>query len=270
VRWDSPPVLVVLGTLAVHTLLLTAGDAIATFTRYAPEPAPELELVDIVDTPEPPALPKPPPPPLAQAQPPPQPQPRPEPRVRTTPTPAPRPESPHPQPQPPPDPVQPAPPAAMPEGGAPTVAMPDIAPAAYGVAVARAPITRGHIGRGGTGTGTGSGSSGGSEPAAPVPMSVATIKTRALPHGDYSYFGAGKDYPAEARTLAIEGTIRVRLVVDAHGAVTSTRPLNRLGHGLDELADHYAHAIVFDPARDTDDQPVASVVVWTFQFALPH
>ena len=45
--------------------------------------------------------------------------------------------------------------------------------------------------------------------------------------------------------------------------------LNRLGHGLDELALSRANRILFDPAKDTDDKPVASVVVWTFDMNPP-
>ena len=45
--------------------------------------------------------------------------------------------------------------------------------------------------------------------------------------------------------------------------------LNRLGHGLDELALKRAAEIEFEPARDTDDRPVTSVVVWTFTMTLP-
>ena len=100
-------------------------------------------------------------------------------------------------------------------------------------------------------------------------MSVATIKTRAMPRGDYGYIDAGKEYPTEAKQLGIEGPVRVRLVVDDRGKVTSAVLLNKLGHGLDELALRKAREIQFDPARDTDDHPVASVVVWTFNMTLP-
>ena len=100
-------------------------------------------------------------------------------------------------------------------------------------------------------------------------MSIATIKTRALPHGDYAYFDAGKDYPAEARQLGIQGPIRVRLVVDARGKVISAVLLTKLGHGLDELAMRRSNEILFEPARDTDNRAVTSVVVWTFNMTLP-
>ncbi|HEY5944680.1 MAG TPA: TonB family protein, partial [Kofleriaceae bacterium] len=125
------------------------------------------------------------------------------------------------------------------------------------------------VGRGGTGTGTGSGSGAGSSEEPPKPVSVATIKTRAMPKGDFSYFDASKDYPAEAKSLGIEGVIRVRLVVDEAGKVKTSMLLNRLGHGLDELALERAKRIEFQPAKDTDDRPVTSVVVWTFNMTLP-
>ena len=74
---------------------------------------------------------------------------------------------------------------------------------------------------------------------------------------------------AGTRSLGIEGVIRVRLVVDENGKVKDTRLLNRLGHGLDELALERAKKIEFEPARDTDDKAVSSVVVWTFNMTLP-
>ena len=147
--------------------------------------------------------------------------------------------------------------------------MDDVAPAATGVGVAVGKPVTGRIGRGGSGGGTGAGTGPGNGDEIARPVSVATIKTRAMPRGDYAFFDAGKDYPAEARALGIEGAIRVRLVVDEHGKVTSRVLLNKLGHGLDELALRRASEIEFEPAIDTDDHPVPSVVVWTFNMTLP-
>jgi TonB family protein len=100
-------------------------------------------------------------------------------------------------------------------------------------------------------------------------VSVATIKTRALPTGDYGYIDARRDYPAEARQRGIEGIIRVRLVVDDTGRVKTAVLLDRLGFGLDELALDRAKKIEFTPALDTSDRAVTSVVVWTFNMTLP-
>jgi protein TonB len=145
--------------------------------------------------------------------------------------------------------------------------MDNLAPSATGVGVAVGKPSTGRIGRGGSGGGTGGGSGSGDQLARPV--SVATIKTKAMPRGDYGYFDVGKEYPSEARALGIEGKIRVRLIVDEHGKVTSRVLLNRLGHGLDELAMRRAAEMEFEPATDTDDHPVTSVVVWTFNMTLP-
>jgi len=256
--WESPFVLALAGAIAIHLLVGTFGDALVVLNppRPTPPPPPKLELVDV----EVPPVVQPPPPPVAQPEPPPEP-------VKPAVVPQ------HVATHAPPRAAEPPPPAAPPpppaptstEGGGPVVAMPDVAPSATGVAVAKGPTVQ-RVGRGGLGTGTGAGlGSGSGEIAA---MSVATIKTRALPRGDYSY-EESKDYPADARRLGIEGKIRVKLIVDDTGAVKSAQLLNKLGHGLDELALARATKIAFDPAKDTDDKPVASVVVWTFNMALP-
>jgi protein TonB len=259
VRWDSPFVLAVAGTIAIHIILVTASDAIVvTHPPGRWVAPPHVELVEV----EVPPVVAPPPPPVVPPEPAPEPEVKPAPRpraVRAATAPVPR------AAEPPPADKTEAPEAS---GGDPVVHMDDIAPAATGVAVATGKRTTGHVGRGGTGGGTGAGSGEGSAEIA-RPVSVATIKTRAMPKGDYGYFDAGKDYPPEARALGIEGAIKVKLVVDEHGKVKSQMLLNRLGHGLDELALKRAAEIEFEPAKDTDDHAVASVVVWTFTMTLP-
>jgi TonB family protein len=264
VRWDSPLVLALAGTIAVHLAAVTAGDAlVVTHPRRPWVPAPHLELVEVELPPVVKPLPPPPaaePPPPAPAEP--TPPPRAAPRAHAVRSVAP-PRAP--EPPPPPTPSE----APTPSGGEQVVHMDDVAPGATGVGVAVGKSVTGRVGRGGSGgeAGAGTGSGTGDEIARPV--SVATIKTRALPRGDYAFFDAGKDYPAQARALAIEGAIRVRLVVDEHGKVTSRVLLNKLGHGLDELALRRAAEIEFEPAIDTDNHPVTSVVVWTFNMTLP-
>ena len=254
--------LTVAGTIAIHTIMIVTADAVEQYTREPyREPAPHIELVDV-------EMPAPPPPPP------------PEPIKKEVPPPPPKPEVKAPvqqkivrepvRPEEPPAPPAPVPPVANPDptpGGERVASMDDVT-GGRGVPVAHG-TPHEHIGRNGTGGGTGAGSGAGSADA-PKPASVATIKTRAMPKGDQSYFAAGKDYPAEARQLNIEGPIRVRLVVDETGKVTATRLLNSLGHGLDELALARAKAIEFEPAKDTDDKPVTSVVVWTFDMRLPE
>jgi periplasmic protein TonB len=238
-------------------MLAIAGDAIVVLNPiHIYEPPPKVDLIDV----EP--IMKPPPEPVKQPEPEVKEEPKPEtvqkvqPRVRAA--------------QPPKTNEPPPPTETPPSGGAPVTTMENLAPDAMGtVPVAVGKRTSDRVGRGGTGTGTGSGSGAGSSDEPPKPVSVATIKQRALPKGDFSYFDASKDYPSEAKSLGIEGVIRVRLVVDENGKVNDTRLLNRLGHGLDELALERAKKIEFQPARDTDDKAVSSVVVWTFNMTLP-
>ncbi|MDB4961654.1 MAG: TonB family protein [Myxococcales bacterium] len=261
-RWDSPFVLATAGTIAIHVILFVLGDAIVVYNPYRPpKPAPRIEMFEI-EVPPPKALP-PPPAPVAEPEPVKQPEPTPQRVVARTQT---RTQTRASEPPPTTEPVVTDPQAA---GGDPVVTLDSAATGGVGVPVAVGKRTSQRVGRGGGGGGTGTGSGSGAAPVTVAPMSVATIKKRALPKGDYGYFDAGKDYPPEARQLAIEGPIRVRLVVDDTGKVTSSVLLNRLGHGLDELAMRRASQIQFEPARDTDDRPVASVVVWTFNMTLP-
>ncbi len=264
-RLDSPIVLAAAGTIAIHLILIVAGDAWVVYNppRRIP-PAPHVELVDI----EPLPVLQPPPPPAPALK-----VPEPivpeevrevrkavvrtqvRPQTRTT--------------EPPPTTNLPPPTTDQPTGGEQVVVMDNVGPSATGVGVAVGKRTSEKVGRGGAGGGTGAGSGSGSETAPPIPTSVATIKKRAMPKGEYGYWKAGKDYPPEARQLGIEGKILVRLVVDDTGKVRSTTLVSKLGHGLDELALVRAKELVFDPAIDTDNRPVSSVVVWTFDMTLP-
>jgi protein TonB len=251
------------GALAIHAVL--AGLAIAlldTLPDTPPTPVPRIDLVDIL----------PPPPEIVTPPPPPDPAPAVAPAPVDPPTAAPPKATPHPAQvrtaQPPPS-SEPPPPVATPpspdSGGGPVTQMEDIAPAAHGIPVAKG-VRKSGTGTG-TGTGTGSGTGAGSSDAPPT-ASIAMIKTPAKPTGDYDYVST-KDYPPEAAALGIAGDIRVRLVVDPTGAVKTATLLNRLGHGLDEVALTRAKAIRFEPARDADDHPVQSVLVWTFHMNPP-
>ena len=265
-RLDSPFVLALGGTLAIHLIFVVVVDAVTVVNPYRPPPpAPRIDLVEVE---VPPAPPKPPPPPVEE--------PKPEPKALPPEAPKEAPKQPPKQrvarrsePAATPSITEPPPPAIddTPSGGDEVVQMEDIAPAARGVAVKAGKRNTGHVGRGGSGGGTGAGSGTGTGNETPPPVSVATIKKAAMPKGDYSY--SGTDYPPEAKQLGIEGPIRVRLIVDDKGKVKQATLLNRLGHGLDELALTRAKQIEFEPARDTDDRAVTSVVVWTFHMTLP-
>ena len=264
--WQSPIVLALAGAIAVHTIAIVLFDvAIVYAPRPAVELAPHVELVEL-------ALPPPPRPPPPPSQPPP-PVAKPVDVLPEIPTTAPptriastqRPPTPAPPDRPPTSPPPPGDPAG---GHEQTYALPED-PSRDSVGKHGA-HTDDRIGPRGTGGGAGSGSGSGSGvQEAPRPVSVATIKTLAKPKGDYAYFNNGASYPAEAKQLGIEGQIKVQLIVDDTGRTKKTRLLTRLGHGLDELALQYAAKLEFEPARDTDDRAVTSVVVWTFDMTLP-
>ena len=248
-------------TIAIHTILVTAVDAVVvTHPPRAKELAPHIELVEIELPPalEPPPPPATPPPEPAAAPTPPTPRPRAPSRpaqIRSTPT-APAVETPPPTTEP------------TTPGGDQVVHMDNIAPSATGVGVAVGKRSDGHVGRGGTGGGTGAGSGSGAGDE-PKPISVAMIKTQPKAKGDYGDLQLGKDYPAEARALSIAGDLRVRLVIDEQGRVKSKKLLNRLGHGLDDLALQRAGTFEFEPARDANDQPVTAMIIWTFHMVPP-
>jgi protein TonB len=263
VRWDSPIVLVIAGSAAIHTILVVFVDAlVVTHPIVIKAPAPVIEMVE-VDV-EPPPPPEPPPPAPPDEAPP---------EVPDTPVPPRQPARPQvrSQPQPPQETPPPNPNPGPPGGDEPPLTIPLDSPMpGKGIAPPVARGVRPSNGRGGSGGGSGTGvGSGGGDPPPPAPVSVATIKTPALPKGDFGYIDAGKDYPVEARQLGIEGPIRVKLIVDAQGKVKSALLLNKLGHGLDELAMTRAKLIEFEPAKDTDNKAVASVVIWTFNMTLP-
>jgi protein TonB len=266
--WESPLVLALAGALAIHTIAIVAFDVVIVYTPHrTPEIAPHVELVDI-------DLPPPPPPkPVAKPEPKPEPEPEPEPEKKVAPAPPQRVASTQPHtsaptaPDRPPDPI-PRPPDRVPGGGGdPYKLAEDSSRDGVGQRGTRTSDRLGTGGGGGGGVGSGSGSGSGVEAVRPV--SVATIKTAAKPKGDYAYFDDGKRYPEEAKQLGIEGVIKVQLIVDETGKIKRSRLLTKLGHGLDELALEHAGQLAFEPARDTDDRPVASVVVWTFHMTLP-
>jgi hypothetical protein len=56
------------------------------------------------------------------------------------------------------------------------------------------------------------------------------------------------------------------LDVDATGAVTRVKMLNRPGYDLDAIAMKAAFGVKFEPARDRADRPTRAMVVWSFEW----
>ena len=224
--------LAIAGTVAIHMVIVVVMDVAQRIADDEPKrPAPRMKMIPIATAKPPPPLPDPPPEPPKLDLPPPPTTTPPKPTRRATPKQVATTPPPPASTTPPPTSAEPPPTTAPAPGGAPVVALPGVAPAARGVAVAPGkPAAR--TGRGGEGGTGGEGVGPGSGPPAPRVVSVASIKKMAVPKGDYDYFDAHKQYPAEARQLGVGGVIRVQLTIDDRGKVVKARLLGKgLGHG---------------------------------------
>lgn len=254
---------------------LAAGLTVAEdYEKHRPKPTPKV-VVELVDPPPPPAEIKPP-------EPPPEPEPpKPEPVVeppkpvvkpkiaeKNVPEPPPQAEEPPPNPEPPaPGPPDPAP------APAPYVFKMETG-AGGNMGVQSGAAATGALGGkvGGTGTKPGGGGGPPNSTGTGGVAAVASIKTMPKPlDDDYDRRTIKEaDYPEEARRLGIEGQVVVRLLIDATGKVTEATIVKGLGHGLDQLAIAQARRIRFLPARDTNDQPVATRISWSVRFEAPE
>lgn len=74
--------------------------------------------------------------------------------------------------------------------------------------------------------------------------------------------------PYSAKALADNVWVRAWLTldVDATGRVQHVRWIHRPGHDLDAIAIERAFATAFEPARDRVKRPIASQVVWVFEW----
>lgn len=76
------------------------------------------------------------------------------------------------------------------------------------------------------------------------------------------------DYPAEALQAGVEGTVRLRLTLDAAGRLTGCDVAEGLGHGLDEAAVEAMAQARFTPALQ-DGHPTACQFEYAYRFVLP-
>ena len=74
-------------------------------------------------------------------------------------------------------------------------------------------------------------------------------------------------YPETARKAGIEGTVRLRLWLDAQGKVQQVRVLRKAGYGLDEAAQEAIVRFKFRPARK-GGKPVPMSFTFDFHFYL--
>ncbi|WP_104987392.1 TonB-dependent siderophore myxochelin receptor MxcH [Sorangium cellulosum] len=76
-------------------------------------------------------------------------------------------------------------------------------------------------------------------------------------------------YPEGARAAGQEGTVVLKLTIDAVGRVTQADVATPAGHGFDEAAQEAALRIRFRPAR-RGDRSVASRILYRYVFRLPE
>ncbi|AUX23109.1 TonB family protein [Sorangium cellulosum] len=76
-------------------------------------------------------------------------------------------------------------------------------------------------------------------------------------------------YPEGARAAGKEGSVVLRLTIDAGGRVTRAEVATPAGHGLDEAAREAALRFRFTPAR-RGEQDVASRILYRYDFRLPE
>ena len=107
-------------------------------------------------------------------------------------------------------------------------------------------------------------------PAAPGTIVQAKAPSRVSPPEPLPVRSAVLRYPAEARLMAIEGDVRLRLHVDPAGHVDDAAVVRSLGHGLDEAALDFVRTLRFRPATDDSGQPVAAYVEWTVRCVRSH
>ena len=74
-------------------------------------------------------------------------------------------------------------------------------------------------------------------------------------------------YTDDARAAGIEGRVRVKISIDASGAITDVAVISGLGHGLDESAIATARRMTFSPATKCG-KAVPSTFIFTSRFAL--
>ncbi len=80
---------------------------------------------------------------------------------------------------------------------------------------------------------------------------------------------AEAEYTEAALEAEIEGTVRLKLTIDAEGDVADVEVVEGLGHGLDEAAAEAARQFQFEPAH-IDGEPAQVVLPFSMQFELPQ
>lgn len=100
------------------------------------------------------------------------------------------------------------------------------------------------------------------KPLRPKPVSLHQVSKMPKRIGDCLI-----DYPSEAKTMGIEGRVRLEVEVRADGTVGNVRLIKGLGYGLDEAAIHALERCRFEPAM-MGGQPVPTRIPYVYTFVI--
>jgi protein TonB len=160
-----------------------------------------------------------------------------------------------------------------PAKGAPPAGPPAKAAPVYAIAMESPTDAASPVGvRQGGGGGGGSRPGGTGHPAGSGAGAGDPLAIKRMPEIDTDACGRSIAYPAAAERAGVEGKVRLRVALDAHGRVSSARVLRGLGYGLDQAAvDALTRRCRFTPAIASDGRPVPFVIEsYTFAFELPR
>uniref|UniRef100_A0A7C4VSP4 Energy transducer TonB n=1 Tax=Desulfatirhabdium butyrativorans TaxID=340467 RepID=A0A7C4VSP4_9BACT len=114
------------------------------------------------------------------------------------------------------------------------------------------------------------------EPVAESSLSYASVGTSGAVESRIGAVGGPQfiqralpQYPRLARRLGVEGTVLLRLSIDASGKLTQAEVVQSAGHGFDEEALRAVRQSVFSPAV-REGRPVACVALLHIRFQLDN
>jgi protein TonB len=76
------------------------------------------------------------------------------------------------------------------------------------------------------------------------------------------------NYPSKARSLGIEGTVKVRLLIGPDGRVRKASVVSGPGFGLNQAARKALLEFRFQPAVGTDGKPMEHWITYRYTFRI--
>jgi periplasmic protein TonB len=99
----------------------------------------------------------------------------------------------------------------------------------------------------------------------PVPDVYVAVKPRQLACPESSDY-----YPPDARSLGIEGQVRLSVGISNTGAIVQVKVSERAGYGFDEAATRAMWKCRFTPAMTSDGRAVPYRLIYTYTFTLSN